>query len=74
MTEEERQRMNDAVHDNHDTRMTNLEIRVAKLEKHESEQDLQWAIISTKLSAILWGIGIIATALAGVLVKILFGV
>ena len=52
--------------------MENLEERVASLEKRMAEKDTQFAVINTKLSAILWGIGIIATALVGVLVKFIF--
>ena len=48
--------------------------RVAELEKRMSEKDTQFAVINTKLSAILWGVGVIATALVGVLIKILFNV
>ena len=32
----------------------------------------EFAIIKTKLNAILWGIGVIGTAVIGVLVKIIF--
>ena len=34
--------------------------------------DKQFAIINTKLSAILWGLGVLGTAVIGVLVKMLF--
>jgi len=50
-----------------------LEKRVTKLEERMAEKDTQYAVINTKLSAILWGVGVIGTALVGVLVKILFG-
>lgn len=53
--------------------MSELEERVRELEKRMSEKDLQFAVINTKLSAILWGIGVIGTAIMGVLVKMLFG-
>ena len=39
-----------------------------RLAKH----DTQYAVINTKLSAILWGVGVIGTALVGVLVKLIF--
>ena len=38
-----------------------------------AEKDTQFAVINTKLSAILWLIGVVGTALVGVLIKILFG-
>ena len=34
--------------------------------------DKQFAIINTKLSAILWGLGVLGTAIVGVLVKMIF--
>ena len=51
-----------------------LEDRVKKLEERMATKDTEFAVINTKLSAILWGIGIIGTAMVGVLVKLLFGV
>lgn len=53
--------------------MERLEKRISKLEERMAEKDTQYAVINTKLSAILWGVGVIGTALIGVLVKILFG-
>ena len=53
--------------------MTELEERVRELERRMSEKDTQFAVINTKLSAILWGVGVIGTAITGVLVKLLFG-
>ena len=50
-----------------------LEERVTALETRMAEKDTQFAVINTKLSAILWGIGVIGTALIGVLIKMLFG-
>lgn len=50
-----------------------LEERVSRLEDRMAKHDTQYAVINTKLSAILWGVGVIGTALVGVLVKILFG-
>ena len=47
--------------------------RVKTLEDKMAEKDTQFAVINTKLSAILWGVGVIGTALIGVLVKMLFG-
>lgn len=50
-----------------------LSKKVDTLEVRMAEKDTQFAVINTKLSAILWGVGIIGTALVGVLVKIVFG-
>lgn len=54
-------------------RISKIEKRVDKLEQRMATHDTQYAVINTKLSAILWGVGVIGTALVGVLVKILFG-
>lgn len=53
---------------------TNEELskKIDTLERRMAEKDTQFAVINTKLSAILWGIGIISTALIGVLVKFVF--
>lgn len=56
-----------------DERIDKLEKRVDNLEKRMATHDTQYAVINTKLSAILWGVGVIGTALVGVLIKILFG-
>lgn len=45
--------------------------RVKALEKRMAEKDTQFAVINTKLSAILWGIGVIGTSLIGVLIKLI---
>lgn len=50
-----------------------LEKRVDDLEKRMAKKDTEFAVINTKLSAILWGVGVIGTALAGMLVKMFFG-
>ena len=50
-----------------------LEDRVKKLEDRMAEKDTQFAVINTKLSAILWGVGVTGSALIGLLVKMLFG-
>lgn len=47
--------------------------RVSKLEDRMAKHDTQYAVINTKLSAILWGVGVVGTALVGVLIKLLFG-
>lgn len=51
-----------------------LEERVTNLEDRMAQHDTQYAVINTKLSAILWGVGVIGTALVGVLIKLLFHV
>ena len=51
-----------------------LDERVTELENRLAEKDVQFAVINTKLSAILWGVGVIGAALIGVLIKMLFGV
>ncbi len=51
-----------------------LEERVTNLEDRMAKHDTQYAVINTKLSAILWGVGVIGTALVGVLIKLLFHV
>ena len=50
-----------------------LDRRVTALEERMAKKDTEFAVINTKLSAILWGVGVIGTALVGVLVKMLFG-
>ena len=57
------------MNDVNETRFDKLEERVTNLEKRTAEHDTQYAVINTKLTAILWGIGVIATAVIGVLVK-----
>ena len=56
-----------------DRDMEALEGRVKKLEDRMAAKDTEFAVINTKLSAILWGIAVIGTAVIGVLVKMLFG-
>ena len=51
-----------------------LQERVKNLEERMAKKDTEFAVINTKLSAILWGIGIIGTAVIGVLVKLVFKV
>lgn len=53
---------------------TDLEERVKALEVRMAQKDTEFAVINTKLSAILWGIGVVGAAVVGVLVKLLFGV
>jgi len=51
-----------------------LSDRVKTLEDRMAQKDTEFAVINTKLSAILWGVGVIGAALIGVLVKMLFGI
>lgn len=54
--------------------MNEMEIRIKKLEERMAKKDIEFAVINTKLTAILWGIGVIGTAIIGVLIKLIFGV
>lgn len=47
--------------------------RVKKLEDRMAQKDVEFAVINTKLTAILWGVGVTGTAIIGVLIKMLFG-
>ena len=57
-----------------DTEINRLESRIKDLENRMAEKDTQFAVINTKLSAILWGVGVTGTAMVGILLKMLFGV
>lgn len=50
-------------------RYDKLEERVKRLEDRTAAHDTQYAVINTKLTAILWGLGVIGTAVITVLVK-----
>ena len=50
-----------------------LSDRVKKLEERMAQKDVEFAVINTKLTAILWGVGVTGTAIIGVLIKLLFG-
>lgn len=54
--------------------MKELEDRVKSLEDRMAKKDTEFAVINTKLTAILWGVGVIGTAIIGVLIKLVFGV
>ncbi len=56
------------------TDLEKLEERVTNLEERMAKKDTEFAVINTKLSAILWGVGVIGTAMIGVLIKMLFHV
>ena len=56
-----------------ETDLAKLEKRVDSLEERMAKKDTEFAVINTKLSAILWGVAVIGTAVIGVLVKMLFG-
>jgi len=49
-----------------------LEDRVRALEDRMAKQDTLYAVINTKLSAILWVLAVFGTALITVLVKYVF--
>ena len=57
-----------------DVEFRELRDRVTALENRMAEKDTQFTVINTKLSAILWGVGVTGTALVGILLKMLFGV
>jgi len=50
-----------------------LEDRIKSLEDRMAQKDVEFAVINTKLTAILWGIGVTGTAVIGVLIKMIFG-
>jgi len=50
-----------------------LEDRIKDLEERMAQKDIEFAVINTKLTAILWGVGVTGTALIGVLIKMVFG-
>lgn len=54
--------------------LSKLEDRVKDLEERMAKKDTEFAVINTKLSAILWGLAVIGTAVIGVLVKMVFQV
>ena len=54
--------------------LRDLENRLRKLEDRMAKKDIEFAVINTKLTAILWGIGVVGTAVIGVLVKMIWGV
>ena len=49
------------------------EKRIRELEDAMAKKETEFAVINTKLSAILWGVGATATALLGVLAKLILG-
>ena len=56
------------------TTANDIEERVRSLENRMAQKDIEFAVINTKLTAILWGIGVVGTAVIGVLVKMIWGV
>ena len=50
-----------------------LSERVKSLEERMARKDTEFAVINTKLSAILWGVGVVGSATIGMLIKMLFG-
>ena len=55
------------------TDVKDLEERIKDLEERMAQKDVEFAVINTKLTAILWGVGVTGTALIGVLIKMVFG-
>ena len=53
--------------------LEDLEVRIKALEDRMAKKDVEFAVINTKLTAILWGVGVTGTAIIGVLIKMLFG-
>lgn len=51
-----------------------LKARVKSLEERMAKKDTEFAVINTKLTAILWGLGVVGTGVIGVLLKMIFGV
>ena len=51
-----------------------LRDRVKKLEDRMAQKDTEFAVINTKLTAILWGLGVVGTGVIGVLLNMIFGV
>ena len=64
--------MNEACPLNGCERVRTLEHKVERMEKTVASHDVTFAQINTKLNGILWACGVIATALIGVLVKMIF--
>ena len=56
------------------TTANDIEERVRSLENRMAQKDIEFAVINTKLTAILWGLGVESTAVIGVLVKMIWGV
>ena len=56
-----------------ETDIRGLADRVKSLEDRMAEKDTEFAVINTKLSAILWVLGVTGTAMIGILIKMLFG-
>lgn len=54
--------------------LRDIENRLRKLEDRMAKKDIEFAVINTKLTAILWGVGVVGTAVIGVLVKMIWGV
>lgn len=50
-----------------------IEDRIKSLEERMAQKDVEFAVINTKLTAILWGIGVTGSAVIGVLVKMIWG-
>jgi len=57
-----------------DSDFSELKKRVGDLEVRMAQKDTEYAVINTKLTAILWGLGVVGTDMIGVLVKLVFKV
>ena len=57
-----------------ESNLDKIEARVKALEEKMAKKDTEFAVINTKLSAILWGLAVVGTAVIGVLVKLIFKV
>lgn len=54
-------------------RLVTLEKRVGRMENSLNVHNVMFAKINVKLNGILWGVGAVATAVIGVLVKLAWG-
>lgn len=56
------------------TEFDRLRGEVTRNTEHLAKLDCRYAVINTKLTAILWLLGAVGTAMIAVIVKMLFGV
>lgn len=54
-------------------RIEKAEHRLSKVEEELSKHNVTFAVINTKLSAILWGLAVVGSATIGVLIKMILG-
>lgn len=55
-------------------RLSDCEKEMDEAKERQHSLDKQFSVINTKLSALLWGGGVLVTALVGVLARLLFKV